>query len=69
VAGRWFSPGTPISSTNETNLHDVITAMVGWSYPVNLGMLFTIFTSIHTQKKNYENVIKYSYFISNVQPT
>ena len=28
----------------------VITAMVGWSYPVNLGMLFTIFTSVHTQK-------------------
>jgi hypothetical protein len=23
LAGRWFSPGTPISSTNETNLHDI----------------------------------------------
>jgi hypothetical protein len=24
--------------------------MVGWSYSVNLGMLFTIFTSVHTQR-------------------
>jgi hypothetical protein len=28
----------------------VITAMVGWSYSVNMGMLFTIFTSVHTQR-------------------
>ena len=27
-----------------------ITAMIGWSYPVDLGMLFTIFTSVHTHK-------------------
>jgi hypothetical protein len=23
VAGRWFSPGTPISSTNKTDHHDI----------------------------------------------
>ena len=23
TTGRWFSPGTPVSSTNKTNLHDV----------------------------------------------
>jgi hypothetical protein len=23
AAGRWFSPGTPVSSTNKTDLHDV----------------------------------------------
>jgi hypothetical protein len=23
AAGRWFSPGTPISSTNKTDLHDI----------------------------------------------
>jgi len=23
VAGRWFSPGTPVSSINKTNRHDV----------------------------------------------
>jgi hypothetical protein len=22
-AGRWFSPGTPVSSTNETDRHDI----------------------------------------------
>ena len=24
VAGRWFSPSTPVSSTNKTDCHDVI---------------------------------------------
>jgi hypothetical protein len=23
VAGRWFSPGTPVSSTNKTGRHDI----------------------------------------------
>ena len=23
VAGRWFSPGTPVSSTNKTDCHDI----------------------------------------------
>ena len=23
AAGRWFSPGTPVSSTNETDSHDI----------------------------------------------
>jgi hypothetical protein len=23
VAGQWFSPGTPISSTNKTDRHDI----------------------------------------------
>jgi hypothetical protein len=23
VAGRWFSPGTPVSSTNKTHHHDI----------------------------------------------
>ena len=23
AAGRWFSPGTPVSSTNKTNCHDI----------------------------------------------
>ena len=23
AAGRWFSPGTPVSSTNKTDLHDI----------------------------------------------
>jgi len=23
VAGQWFSPGTPVSSTNKTNSHDI----------------------------------------------
>jgi len=23
VTGRWFSPGTPVSSTNKTDRHDV----------------------------------------------
>jgi hypothetical protein len=23
VAGRWFSPGTPVSSTNKTDHHDI----------------------------------------------
>jgi hypothetical protein len=24
VTGRWFSPGTPVSSTNKTDCHDII---------------------------------------------
>jgi hypothetical protein len=24
VAGRWFSPGTPVSSTNKTDRHDIV---------------------------------------------
>jgi hypothetical protein len=24
VAGRWFSPGTPVSSTNKTDDHDIL---------------------------------------------
>jgi hypothetical protein len=23
ATGRWFSPGTPVSSTNKTDLHDI----------------------------------------------
>jgi hypothetical protein len=23
MAGRWFSPGTPVSSTNKTDRHDI----------------------------------------------
>jgi hypothetical protein len=23
MAGRWFSPGTPVSSTNKTDVHDI----------------------------------------------
>ena len=23
MAGRWFSPGTPVSSTNKTDSHDI----------------------------------------------
>jgi hypothetical protein len=23
VAGQWFSPGTPVSSTNETDCHNI----------------------------------------------
>ena len=23
AAGRWFSPGSPVSSTNKTNRHDI----------------------------------------------
>jgi hypothetical protein len=23
MAGRWFSPGTPVSSTNKTNCYDI----------------------------------------------
>jgi hypothetical protein len=23
VTGRWFSPGTPVSSTNKTDCHDI----------------------------------------------
>jgi hypothetical protein len=23
VTGRWFSPGTPVSSTNKTDRHDI----------------------------------------------
>ena len=23
VVGRWFSPGTPVSSSNETDRHDI----------------------------------------------
>jgi len=25
--GRWFSPGTPLSSTNKTDLHDILENM------------------------------------------
>jgi methionine aminopeptidase len=35
---------------NRLHFNGVITAMVGLSYPVNLGMLFTIFPSVHTQR-------------------
>ena len=24
MTGRWFSPGTPVSSTNKTDCHDII---------------------------------------------
>jgi hypothetical protein len=24
VVGRWFSPGTPVSSTNKTHHHDIV---------------------------------------------
>jgi len=40
------------STASFSQYNYVITAMVGWSYSVNLGMLFTIFTSVHTKKEN-----------------
>ena len=34
VASRWFSPGTPFSSTNETDRHEIteILLKVAWNY-------------------------------------
>jgi hypothetical protein len=41
VAGRWFSPGTPISSTNKTDRHDITEQLLGVvehkSHVLNLG--------------------------------
>jgi hypothetical protein len=28
VTGRWFSPGPPVSSTNKTDRHDIITEIL-----------------------------------------
>ena len=27
-AGRWFSPGTPVSSTNKTDHHDIVETLL-----------------------------------------
>jgi hypothetical protein len=39
VAGQWFSPGTPVSSTNNTDCHDIFEILLK-------GMLNTITPSI-----------------------
>jgi hypothetical protein len=30
VAGQWFSSGTPVSSTNNTNSHDIAEILLKW---------------------------------------
>jgi hypothetical protein len=34
VAGRWFSPGTPVSSTNKTDRHDIVEILLKVSWPL-----------------------------------
>ena len=31
AAGRWFSPGTPVSSTNKTDRHDITEILLKWA--------------------------------------
>ena len=41
----WFSPGTPVSSTNNTDRHDMpeILLNVAWSTPLNLYVFYDVF--------------------------
>jgi len=36
--GRWFSPGTPASSTTKTGRHDIAESGVKHQKSINLGM-------------------------------
>jgi hypothetical protein len=48
--GRWFSPGTPVSSTNNTELHDITEI---WLKVALNTITQTIFSAIITQDKQF----------------
>ena len=40
AAGRWFSPGTLVSSTNKTDLHDITEILLSTIKPSNKPIIF-----------------------------
>jgi hypothetical protein len=47
VAGRWFSPGTPVSSTNKTDQHDITEIL----------LKVTLNTLTHTSQTKVYNLV------------
>jgi hypothetical protein len=55
VAGRWFSPGTPVSSTNQTDRYDI--------NEILLKVAFNTITSNNQWYFRYSHVINMTYFL------
>ena len=55
ATGRWFSPGTPISSTNKTDLHDITEMLLKVT-------LNTIALTIKTQLNGITQYLYLCYF-------
>jgi hypothetical protein len=55
VAGRWFSPGTPVSSTNKTDHHDIaeifLTVALNTIAAFNIGILRWSYTKYLYQRE------------------
>ena len=60
AAGRWFSPGTPISSTNKTDRHD-ITEIVLKVALNTITLIITPLCILRTRLNTIETVMLNSY--------
>ena len=56
TAGRWFSPGTPVSSTNKTDHHDIteILLKVALNILTLTPLVSSNFSSLHRNNSDVE---------------
>jgi hypothetical protein len=61
VAGQWFSPGNPVSSTNKTDCHDITEILL----KVALNTITLTLTLYHT-KVRMRTIVINIYFVINL---
>jgi hypothetical protein len=47
MAGRWFSPGTPVSSTNKTDRHDITEILLKVALTIIKLILYIVFNILY----------------------
>jgi hypothetical protein len=53
ATGRWFSPGTPVSSTNKTDSHDISEILLKVTlHSINWKPLYPVIIVFNTKKSN-----------------
>ena len=59
MAGRWFSPGTPVFSTNKTDRHDITAILL----KVALNTINQTITTVHEKQNAELHNIKFTDFM------
>jgi hypothetical protein len=51
VAGQWFFPGNPVSSTNKTDCHDIIEILLKVAFSTLTLTAITIFMDVNKRER------------------
>ena len=63
AAGRWFSPGTPVSSANKTDRHDITEKLLKMALnTITLTSPFLLLLSMYWNFSNYLHALIWIYF-------